>query len=96
MLNKLDLLPPEERAARVSRSWRRWAGPGRCSGFPPPTARERCPDQAVMTRLEERRRAEAAARLEGEAGDEGGRAMFDKSREQLGGARRWGGPISAP
>lgn len=72
VLNKLDLLPPEERAARVAEivTALSWTGPV----FGISAANGEGTDvliEAVMTRLEERRRAEAAARLEGEAGGEG-------------------------
>ncbi|QQS54081.1 MAG: GTPase ObgE [Candidatus Competibacteraceae bacterium] len=70
VLNKLDVLPPEERAARVAEivAALGWTGPV----FGISAANGEGTDaliEAVMTRLEERRREEAAARLEDEAGD---------------------------
>ena len=70
VLNKLDLLPPEERAARVAEivAALDWTGPvfgiSAVDGEGTDALIE-----AVMTRLEERRRADAEARVEGEEGD---------------------------
>ncbi len=70
VLNKLDVLPPEERAVRVAEivAALGWSGPV----FGISAVNGEGTDaliEAVMARLEERRREEAAARLEGEAGD---------------------------